>query len=32
VSNHMGFRDNMKNAVLNKIKQDTKAEQTEAAK
>lgn len=31
-SNHMGFRDNMKNAVLNKIKQDTKAEQTEAAK
>ena len=31
-SNHMGFRDNMKNAVLNKIKQDTKAEQTEAGK
>lgn len=31
-SNHMGFRDNMKNTVLNKIKQDTKAEQTEAAK
>lgn len=31
-SNHMGFRDNMKNAVLNKIKQDTKVEQTEAGK